>query len=188
MKCCNFDCQGRTAKDCPKKMQSLSAVENPAHSSDVTTGATGTDSVEQLRIQIPNCPGKWHRQWCSEISSSYGQDTWLPRRERQRDRTCVHVCHWRTCDRPKTTRDSGHCRWQSAWFAHTSGPSSSEPHQCSRHVCSRTSSRLRLRQQQQRRESCGQQADLREKPTSSCETVCGNSKSKSSRRRKRKRS
>ena len=114
-----------------------------------------TDRVEQLRIQILNFPGDWYRQRCSRIGGSCWQNTWLPCCQRQRDWTFVHNWYWRTSDRPRTTTDSWYCRRQSARFAHASGPNSKESHQCLRHVCSWTSSRFRLRQQQQRCEPCG---------------------------------
>ena len=168
VKCWNCDARGHVAKDCPKKNQSLSAAERQAQPSNVTSGATGETmlsgffltsyekqtELNRFESKNPICPGNWHRQGCSEISGSCGQDTWLSRHERQRDRTCVHVCYWIACDRPRTTTYSGYCRWQSAWLAHANGPSSKELHQCLRHVCGWTSSRLRLRQQQQRREPC----------------------------------
>ena len=48
-------------------------------------------------------------------------------------------------------------------LAHACGPSSKESHQCLRHVCSWTSSRFRLRLQQQRFGPCGKQFDWRER-------------------------
>ena len=41
VRCWDCGAQGHVAKDCPKKKQSLLAVENQAQSSDVTSGATG---------------------------------------------------------------------------------------------------------------------------------------------------
>ena len=92
----------------------------------------------QLRVQDRGCLGDWHRQRCSEICSSCRRHFWLPRREGQRDWSCVHVCHWRARGRQSERLERASCASQE------------EPHQRVRHVCGWASCRVRLRQQQER--------------------------------------
>ena len=64
-----------------------------------------------------------------------GEIPGYPRREGQRNWSCVHVCHWRARVPSGETADPGNCGRQSERLEHASRASQEESHERVRHMC-----------------------------------------------------